>query len=199
MIAPFAAHTGAHVAAAAPLLPSLPEFFRRLVRQWRRKLAAPADYPAVGAASTLLTGPHIPADRFATESLAWTELDAAVKHQGHPATDPGIPVLRDEMLGKVRADWDQRSPAQAHADAMHAGYRAATDRLRREAGLPTVDEMREEYFALPRRTPAATLNRAPWETGSFTVPGDVTLVPVYGEKPVATVLEAERLAQGLIA
>jgi hypothetical protein len=32
-------------------------------------------------------------------------------------------------------------PARQHADAMHAGYARAVDRLRREAGLPTVGQM----------------------------------------------------------
>ena len=170
--------------------PSSPvaSFFRSLVRQWLRKRTVPADVQsrAAGAGTALIGGPHIPADRFATESEAWTGLRAAVERMGqqHPATDPGMPVLRDRWTWEVRAEHD----AQRHADAMHG---ASLPYLPPVPRRPVNGRLLGD---LPRRQPAATLNRAPWETGSFTVPGDVTLVPAYGTVPVARVLEAERLA-----
>jgi hypothetical protein len=75
------------------------------------------------------------------------------------------------------------TPARAasHASATH------------EASTPYLPPA-PRHAGLPRRDAGATLNRAPWETGSFAVP-DVTLVPVYGEAPQDVV---ERLEQGLI-
>jgi hypothetical protein len=114
MIAPFAAHTGAHVAAAAPLLPSLPQIFRRFLGRWRRKPAVPAALASAGTATA------------------------------HPATDPGMPLLRNRTLSEVRAE-----AARQHAAAMNAGYVSAVDRLRQEAGLPTVQQMREMRAGSP--------------------------------------------------
>jgi hypothetical protein len=96
------------------------EFFRRLVRPWRREKAAPAGVCPAGAA-TDSPRVHIPADRFFTESQAWAELRF------------GEPVLGDRMLSEVRPEHGRRrddtmpagfpaTPAQMaeHANAMHA-------------------------------------------------------------------------------
>jgi hypothetical protein len=77
-------------------------FFRRLVRPWRRKpCAVPADYPAAGTATTLLT---------------------------HPATEPaGYPVLTDKFLSEVRAEQDALAVAYTRRDHPEVG-RALTGR-----------------------------------------------------------------------
>lgn len=99
----------------------------------------------------------------------------------HHYPDDAVPVLGDRMLSEVRAEHDARRRARQYADMMHAGYARAVDRLRRDAGLPTAEEMRAEYFRLPQRKPM--VNRQPWQTAEQ---------PVYGQAPVADVLAAEQ-------
>jgi hypothetical protein len=181
MIALLLPHTGGHAPRTAvdAVLASVPEIFRRVLRMPWRKRAVPAEFPAAGAATAPL----------------------------------GDPVLRDRWTWEVCAEYDAPRPTFTPR-ALTAGEQAAHASAMHEASLPylpplpTTADLRNEYFrpvngrylgTLPRRTPAATLGRAPWETGSFTVPADVTLVParVHGETCVANVLEAERLAEAM--
>ena len=57
MIALFAAHTGAHVAQAAPA-PALPLIFRRVMRLAWRKPSAPKAYLSASGAATAIRGQH---------------------------------------------------------------------------------------------------------------------------------------------
>lgn len=146
-------------------LGALPVFFCRVLRLPWRKPAAPADRHAAGA-----------------------------------ATAGAEPVLGDRMVSEVRAESDARQRARQHADAMHAGYAAAADRLRQEAGLPTVDQeaaelMRAEYIR--SQTAETAASRDP-ETLQRVLDGLVNLdkpAPVFGQAPVADVLEAEQAGQ----
>lgn len=165
----FDSHKGCHC--RKPVSP-VAEFFRRLVRQWRRRLPVPAARPA-GTGTVLLS---------------------------HPATDPaGQPVLRNRTLAEVRAERNA-----GHADAMHAGYASAVDRLRREAGLPTVAQMHAMRAGSPQWAfppLAEPLSPEPRSRGpvhdtrtDLAAPHYAPDVPAYGQAPVARVLEAERLA-----
>lgn len=182
-VALFASHAGGHCKPPSPVT----LFFRRMIAAVRRRKAVPA-VAAAGAAEPsgwpccvhCLTGsPCIPPDNHPI-----------------PCSDGcnGLPVLGDQMLSEVRAEQDKAYPRPTYYP--------------RPDGDVIVDKRNHVHLRpvngrnlgdLPRRTPAATLNRAPWETGAFPVPADVTLVPAYGQAPVARVLEAERLAGELIA
>lgn len=167
-------HKGCHC--RKPVSP-VASFFRRAIAAVRRRLPVPAARPA-GTGTVLLS---------------------------HPATDPaGVPVLRDRTLSEVRAERNA-----GHADAIRAGYASAVDRLRQEAGLPTVAQMHAmragspQWAFPPLEEPqwAEPQPRGPVHDTRMDLyaPHYAPDVPVYGQAPVARVLEAERLAQGLIA
>jgi hypothetical protein len=168
-------HAGHHAASHAAPLAILPQLFRRAIAAVRRKPAVPAGV-AAGAATALLTPPD------------------------------GTPVLGDRMLSDVRRERneDAEIAALSGPEIRAPGVRKILPRA--DGQIVIGDDNRVHVRpvngrllgTLPRRTPAATLNRAPWETGSFTVPGDVTLVPAYGQAPVARVLEGERLADVML-
>jgi hypothetical protein len=150
---------------------------------------APCSYGCNGEAPR----PHIPADRFATESLAWAELkvgeqwnawhDDDVHARPHPATEPaGLPVLTPAQLA-------------AHADAMHA----ASERYLPPPPRPVNGRSLPDQ---PRQSPVPwqELNRK-FENGRPTLAllrqvaaglrkVNTARVPVYGERPQ---LEVDKL------
>jgi hypothetical protein len=108
-------------------------------------------------------------------------------------------VLGHKTLAEVRAERNA-----GHADAMHAGYARAVDRLRQEAGLPTVAQMQAMRAGSPGDL-FPPLEEPLWDEPEprgpvhdtrmdLLAPHCAPDVPVYGQAPVARVLEAERLA-----
>lgn len=186
----FDEHHGSHCAPPSPAA----LFFRWLLRTAKRKPAAPevstsaSGAGRAGAATVLLAGPY----PCCVHCLSGSPCDPADSHPA-PCSDGCNAVLRDRMLSEVRADWDKAYPRPTYY-GRHDGD-VIVDRRNHVHVRPVNGR---NLGDLPRRQPAATLNRAPWETGAFTIPADVTLVPAYGQVPVARVLEAERLAGELI-
>jgi hypothetical protein len=130
-------HTGAHVAPHAAMLPVLPAIFRRAVAAVRRKQAAPETPRPSGAATVLL------ANRNAKALGSSFRVSLTPEEESAALAELGQGVLGDRTISEVRADADARKRAARHADAMNAGYASAVDRLRQEAGLPTVKQMRQ--------------------------------------------------------
>jgi len=87
---------------------------------------------------------------------------AALPSAGAATPPDGVPVLGTRLLSDVRSTWSA------------ARFKEPADP---GAGLARRPVNGRSLGTLPRRTPGATLGRAPWETGSFQVPADVTLVP----------------------
>ena len=181
------------------LLAAMSKFFRRVLRMpWRRRavpaeLRTAADLRTAGAA----TPPGFPCCVHCEDGSPCEPRDSHLS----PCSDGCNGVLAGRMLSEVRTEWNAWHDALTDREV--AALRPPKTLARQdgevlidERGHVTVRPVNGRYLGdLPRRTPAATLNRAPWKTGSFAVPVDVTLVPVYGEVPVAEVLEAERLAK----
>lgn len=173
------AHPGAHHVPTFYELTVIP-FFRRL--RLRRRPSVPAELPpaaelrAAGAAAALA------GDRYAccAHCLNGFPCDPRDSHLAPCGFGCNDPVLGDKLVSEVRAEYDARR-AREHADAMHAGYARAVDRLRADAGLPTAAEMRDEYFGLPKRRTEP--GKPPWFTSEH---------PVYGQAPVADVLKGEQ-------
>jgi hypothetical protein len=118
------------------------------------------------------------------------------------------PVLRDRWVHDVRAETDARKRARQHADLMHAGYANAVDRLRQEAGLPTVKQMRELRAGSPpwlfppleeplweEPTPRGPVHDTRMDVAAPHYAPDV--VPEWGTAPQLEV--APELARGLVA
>ena len=142
---------------AAHAAPSRPPFFRRMIAALRRKPAAPEGLLVSSGAGA--TGPHIPADRFFTESQAWGELGF------------GEPVFRDRTLSEVREQWNawhDGTPPRRHDDTMPAGFPALSPA---SAHANAMHAMAARYLpAPPRPVNGRNLGRQPRRQ------------PVYGER-----------------
>lgn len=125
----FDAHKGGHCAPPSRLA----LFFRRVLRMPWRKRAVPAGPGPAGAATSLVGEPA----RFdcCAHCATGYPCDPPDRHP-LPCSGGCNDVLGGRMIADVRA-----MRARKHADAMHARYATAVDRLRREAGLPTVAQM----------------------------------------------------------
>lgn len=171
-------HPGRHLDPCT--LSAVPPFLRRVLRLPWRKPAVPVPHP--GAGTALPSG-----DRY--EHCEHCNLTCEEVHPVPCGFGCNDPVLGDRMLSEVRAELDAHRRARQHADIMHAGYARAVDRLRADAGLPTVDEMRREYFRFPRRA-GETLTDLP-------VARPYVPQPAYGQAPQ---LEVEpELAKRVVA
>jgi hypothetical protein len=168
---PFAAHPGGHAA------PARLSIFRRLLRTTRRKPAVPAALgPAGAAVARFACCPHCQGMCAHPDNHPVPCSDGCNVPAWRPAprraTEPaGFPVLGDSMLADVRHDWDHRqhgglnlAQQLAHADAMHAA-------------------------SAPYLPPHRPVNGRTVGTGT-----QPRRQPVYGERPQADVLAAERLA-----
>jgi len=117
---------------------------------------------------------------------------------------PGHDLLTDADLTALRT-----RRARQHADAMHAGYAAAVDRLRQEAGLPTVKQMRElragspPFLFPPLEEPlwAEPQARGPVRDTRMDVAAPhyaPDTAPGYGQAPVLVVDEAQELQEAML-